>query len=180
MGKGDRRGKGKKQTAKARFEVIATPAASNADFAPSVEPMERHKAIRPTPERIERGTWAKMPDDASRTAPMVDLASDMIGALYASRQITSGQHDAARLFQAVLDDYLSEFGVPGYRSCLAGGVGGQDNSDGDVEAFKRHRAMQHKLGATRYLYLRSELAKGADRKPASVEMLRRALDAINA
>jgi hypothetical protein len=168
---------------RARFAALAaqaTPTADNTDFAPSGPPIKREGPIRPTPERMAHGTWAAMPDDARDVAPMIDLAQDMIGALYASKQITSAQHDAARLFQTVLGDYLAEFAVPGYRSCLAGGTGGVDNSDGDPEAFRAHRAMQKKLGVTRYWYLRTECEKGPDRRPQSVELLGRALDAINA
>ena len=55
-----------------------------------------------------QGKWAKPQGLDKRSQPMVDLASDMIGALYQSKQINTSQEQAARTFQELLQPDRSD------------------------------------------------------------------------
>ena len=175
MGKHNRRRNRKARRAEGMD--AATPVTASTDLQAISAPEPRNAPVRVTPQRFSRGIWAD--SNLGRDSPMMDLAPDMIGRLYATRQITSAQHDAARLFSEILDAWLVELALPGYRSCLAGGSGGYDGGDGNPEAARAHDRMKSKLGSVCYLYIRSELEKPADREPASLKMLRLALDKIN-
>lgn len=173
MSKADRLRRLKRKRESREKPVPEKPAVAETRPRPSVS---RDRSIRPTPERMRHGNWQ---EPSSHDAPAFDAGSDMIGALYASEQITPGQHDAARLFQSVVAAWIGELGTSGYRSCLDISVGGYDSGDGDPSVKAAHDALKAKLGAVRYLYLRSEVDKPADRSPADIETLRTALDAIN-
>jgi hypothetical protein len=133
---------------------------------------------RPTPERMARGIWIT-PERNPDENITIDRAVDMIGLLFATGQIDYAQHAAARQFQEILESWLAELSLVGFRSCLAGGVGGYDNSDGDPAAARAHDAMMRRLGSVRYWYLRSEIDKGPDGRMPDLAILRRALDAYN-
>ena len=95
----------------------------------------KRKSNKPTPERQSRGVWVK----GKEYQPDVDRASDMAGVLYHKREINQAQLEAARAFQEVRAAYVAEIGTFGYKSCLAGGFGGHDESDGNPEVFKAYR-----------------------------------------
>lgn len=134
---------------------------------------------RPTPERLSQGRWATPQGMGKDMQPMVDLASDMIGALYQSKQITTSQEQAARLFQELRAGYLSELEVAGYKSCLAGGVRGYDGGDGNVEAIKAYRSLESRIGRIKTACLILECDRGQHERPINLEVLRRSLDAVS-
>lgn len=136
-----------------------------------------HHTARPTPERWARGIWAEAAGAGKEARPLVDLASDMVGRLYATKQITSAQHDAARMFQELRQGYLKELGARGFKSCLAGGVGGYDATDGDVAAVRAYRSMERKIGSAHCAVLMFDLEQ-INGTPRSIDRLRLALDAI--
>jgi hypothetical protein len=161
---------GKKRNKKAKANQ--TKWKSVAEVKSAVDAVDIAVIERPTPERMARGIWSI----GTKHAPVIDLACDMIGELYATNQITYAQHEAARMFQDVVSDYMADLALPGFRSCLAEGFGGYDSGDGDVEAARKYKALQLKCGAVRFIYLRSETDKPAGARPADIETLRRALD----
>jgi hypothetical protein len=162
MGK---RRKHKAKTNQAKWKAVA-------DVAKAAESVDVAVIERPTPERMARGIWSI----GTKTAPVIDLACDMIGELYATNQITYSQHEAARMFQDVIADYMADLALPGFRSCLAEGFGGYDSGDGDIEAARRYTALQRRCGSVRFIFLRSETDKPAGSKPGNIEALRKALD----
>jgi len=135
-------------------------------------------STRPTPQRLAQGKWATPQGAGKSQQPMVDLASDMIGALYEAKKISIAQEQAARLFQQLRDAYLAEFDLSGFKSCLAGGVSGYDDSDGNPEAKKAYEDLEKRIGMVKTAILEIECAKGPDRKPNDLIALHRALDAV--
>lgn len=133
---------------------------------------------RPTPERRARGVWQEPTGKDADNHMLRDLAEDMIGRLYIERALTYAQFEAARSFQALVRAFQDELGVSGYRSCLADGGGGYDGSDGKPEVVAAYRAMQRRIGAVRFYFLRSECDKGPERHPGNLAALRVALDAF--
>jgi len=134
---------------------------------------------RPTPERMARGIWIT-PDRNADEHITIDRACDMIGRLFATGQIDYAQHVAARQFQEITDAGIAELGCTGYRSCLAGGIGGHDGGDGNAVAWRAYDAMKRRLGAVRFAFLRTETEKPHDARPADLVALRNALDKFNA
>lgn len=133
---------------------------------------------RPTPERRARGIWIEPTGKDADDHMIRDAAVDMIGKLFAMNRITYAQYEAARTFQAIVAAFQQELGVSGYRSCLADHTGGYDGSDGNPEVIAAYRAMQRRIGVTRFLLLRTECDKGPDQKPGNLDVLRKALDAF--
>jgi len=179
MGKIDRR---KARARERRDKAAKAGNAATEMFRAAARPAReaiRAAVERPTPERAERGTWIEPKGPARQWMPVRDEAVDMIGALYVGGSISAGQRDAARVFQGIVADWLAELGVAGYRSCLDDTGGGYDAGDGNPDAIRRHDEMRARLGTVRYLFLRSEVEKPADCRPADLDLLRRALDAVN-
>lgn len=135
----------------------------------------KRQSNKPTKERQMRGVWAKGKDEQ----PDVDLAADMAGALYHRREITEAQLEAARSFQEIRAAYVAELGVAGYKSCLAGGVGGHDEGDGNPEVFKAYRHITRRLSRPQVRVLEVGLEMAPDQAGSlTVWKLRDALDAI--
>ena len=133
---------------------------------------------RPTWERLQHGCWAEPSGMGKDMQPIVDLASDMIGELYQGRQITTAQEQAARTFQEVRAAWLAELDLAGFKSCLAGGVGGYDGGDGNPEAKAAYQAIERRIGMVKTAILEIECAKLAGAKPNCLIALRRALDVM--
>jgi len=139
--------------------------------------VSKRQSMKPTPERKARGVWV----DGKDAQPDVDLAEDLAGTLFHARQISDRQLEAARQFQEIRAAYIAEFAVPGYKSCLAGGVGGHDEGDGNPEAFRAYRKITKPLNREQL----TALERGLDLSPCdagrvTVWKLRDALDAISA
>jgi len=135
----------------------------------------KRQSMKPTAERRAHGVWVEGKADQ----PDVDMASDMAGSLFHRREITEQQLEAARAFQEVRAAYVAELGVAGYKSCLAGGVGGHDEGDGNPEVFKAYRHITRKLSKPQIRVLEV----GLDMPPEQVGSLtvwklRDAIDAI--
>lgn len=133
---------------------------------------------RPTWERLQHGCWAEPSGMGKDMQPIVDLASDMIGELYQGRQITTAQEQAARTFQEVRAAWVAELDLAGFKSCLAGGVGGYDGGDGNPEAKAAYQAIERRIGMVKTAILEIECAKLAGAKPNDLIALRRALDVM--
>ena len=129
---------------------------------------------RPTPERLQRGTWAEPQGMGKDMQPTVDLTADMIGIMYEHKMISTSQEQAARLFQELRAAYLAELGTSGYGSCLADNQQGYDGSDGNPAVIAEYRALERKIGRikTACLVLMTE------GKRVDLTALRRALDAV--
>lgn len=145
-----------------------------APVAKPVNPVDVQEIERPTPERMRRGIWAI----GTRKAPVIDLASDMIGELFATEQITSSHHEAARLFQEIVAAYQADLGLRSYRSCLDDSTGGHDAGDGDPRAVQRYDDLKRRLGPVRFVYLRSELDKPAGAICRDLDVLKKSLDRL--
>lgn len=133
---------------------------------------------RPTAERLRQGTWAEPSGMGKDMQPIVDLASDMIGQLFQTRQINAAQEQAARTFQEARAAWLAEFELAGFKSCLAGGQAGYDASEGNPEAKANYQAIEKRIGMVKTAILEIECEKLAGAKPNSLIALRRALDAM--
>ena len=134
---------------------------------------------RPTPERRARGVWQEPTGKDASDHMLRDLAPDMIGRLYTQRALNLQQHDAARDFQSIVAAFQAELGLGGYRSCLADDGGGYDAGDGNPAVFAAYEGMKRRLGAVRFMFLRSECDKGPERNPGNLALLRNALDAFS-
>lgn len=145
----------------------------------ATRPRKPTQTARPTPERQARGKWQAPTGQGSHMHPVVDLASDLIGALYQARQISTSQEQAARTFQKLRDDYLREIGTKGFTSCLADNSGGYDNGDGDPTVIAAYRGLVDRIGRVKTASLIVECDKGPEQAVSSLVALRRALDAVN-
>ncbi len=113
------------------------------------------------------------------TSAAVDrTGGDMLGELFIAGQIEKHHYDAGRNFQQLVAAFMADLGIGGYRSCLDISGGGYDASDGNVSVAQEYERTKRRLGAVRFLYLRTELAKPVGAKCNSVEMLRKALDSL--
>ena len=132
------------------------------------------ETARPTPERLERGTWAEPQGMGKDMQPTVDLTADLIGELYHAGKLNPSQEQAARLFQELRAAYLAELGTSGYGSCLADNQQGYDGSDGNPAVIAEYRALERKIGRikTACLVLMTE------GKRVDLTALRRALDEV--
>jgi hypothetical protein len=159
--------------------------------APQPAPHEAHEAglrvihkprdtNKPTTERRARGVWADPKRADAKTAAPVDLASDMIGALYMAKKLTTSQEQAARAWQGLREGYVSELGVSGYKSCLAGSSAGHDDSDGNPEAVKAYRSIEKRIGRIASACLIRETEKLSGDKPYDLNVLRNALNVVAA
>ena len=110
---------------------------------------------------------------------MVDLASDMIGELLQAGDITPTQEQAARDFHGLYTANLADLGLSGYRSCLAGGIAGHDESDGDEKAVAAYNALRKRIGSVKTALLIHETGKMAGERPNDLAALRIALDWVN-
>ena len=136
------------------------------------------QTTRPTPERMALGKWIKPQGADKRSQPMVDTASDMIGRLYEQGQLTASQEQSARTFQELWAAYRSELGVSEYRSCLAGGVGAHDESDGRPEVYAAWYGLCDKIGRVSVAAIKMHVERGADEKPINLPALKSALDRV--
>ncbi|MEY1555315.1 hypothetical protein AB3Y40_06735 [Yoonia sp. R2331] len=109
---------------------------------------------------------------------MIDLAYDMIGRLGAEGKLTAQQVESARVFQERRALYVAELEVPGFKSCLAGGSGGYDGSDGNPEAVQAYNVMVERIGRISTACLVIECGKLTEQRPASLDALRNALNVL--
>lgn len=141
-------------------------------------PPTSRRAVRPTAQRMAQGKWAEPQGALQSQQPMVDLASDMIGALYQGRKITNTQEQAARLFQELRAGYLAEIGTRGYRSCLADNQSGFDGGDGNVEVVQAYRSLEGRIGRVCVTALVLEVDKRPDQRPHDLGVLKNALNVV--
>lgn len=153
--------------------VIITPSRDPVYIA-TIETVDN----RPTSERRARGIWLEPSGKDADDHMLIDRACDMIGRLYAQHAITYAQFEAARTFQDIVAAFHAELGIAGYRSCLADNAGGYDGSDGNPDTIRAYDAMKRRLGAVRFLFLRTECDKPSERHPGNLAALRIALDAM--
>ena len=137
----------------------------------------RERAVRPTPERMARGTWAEAKGVVKSLQSITDLAHDVVGQLHCAKQITDRQEQAARSYQELRARFLEELPeVTGYKSCLAGGSGGYDASDGNAATIRDIRALERSVGMIGSSELHHVCAM--DNPPRNLSILRQALDAV--
>jgi len=128
---------------------------------------------RPTKERLARGRWHV----ASKEAPAVDIAADMVGQLRAAQKITQAQEQAARAWQELRRAYLAELPeISGYRSCIDPSVPGYDDGDGDPVVIGQYRKIERALGqqGRRIMLWVCE----HDERPYDLRLLRWALNVV--
>ena len=131
--------------------------------------------LAPT-EAGRKGARPQGPD--KRSQPMVDLASDMIGQLYQSKQISTAQEQAARTFQELWAAYRSEIGAAEYRSCLAGGVGAHDDSDGNPAVCAAWNSLCNRIGRVSVAAIKMNVERQAGEKAINLPALKSALDRV--
>ncbi len=137
----------------------------------------RGEAIRPTDERLAKGTWAEPVGSVKSQQPIVALDSDMVGQLHCKKQITDAQEQAARSYQETYVAYFAELPeIVGFKSCLAGGSGGHDESDGDPAIFRAMRKMERRVGMIGSAELFRVCISGD--RPSNIQILRNALDKV--
>lgn len=137
--------------------------------------IERGTAERPTAERLKRGTFAFPTGTFKDQRAIVALDTDVIGRLFVAELINSRQEQAARHFEQVRAAYLVDYGVAGFKSCLAGGVASHDSSDGDPAARHAYFALEAKLSKLE----RVSLILVCEGRQPSLEYLRSGCDAIS-
>lgn len=172
MGKGDKKHKRRRQQAKQQMQAVV---AGNA--AQPTSQATDGKAERPTAERMARGYWSEPQGMGKHDRPFVDLHSDMVGRLFAGDMITTAQEQAARHWQQIRARYIEELpDVSGFKSCIAGGVGAYDASDGNPETIAEYRQLERRLSRVQ----RAEVLRVCEdgNKPRSLDLLRGALDVI--
>ena len=139
----------------------------------------RERAVRPTPERMARGTWAEATGAAKSQQPIIDLAHDRVGQLHCEKQITDAQEQTARAYQELHARYIDELPeISGYKSCLAGGSGGYDAGDGNAAVIAEYRRICRKAGMIGERELYNVCVMGD--RPRNIMILRRALDDVSA
>jgi len=164
----------KRRRKRARI-IEQVPKQQKAYIAPESRP-----TARPTPERMSKGQWS-MPSKADRnTQPIMDMASDMIGALFHQNKITSAQEQAARMFSEVYAAYKSEIGVREFKSFLAGGASGHDGGDGNPAVYAQYYAIRERVGRVKIAVLQIECDKTCEQSPVDLGALRNALDCLSA
>lgn len=135
------------------------------------------QAARPTPERMARGVWTEPKGMGKNEIPVTDVTSDMVGLLLHCRQITGGQEQAARTFQAARLAYMAELPeISSFKSCLHNEVPGFDDGDGDAQVIERYRDIERAVGING----RRELLHVCEenQRPRKLDVLRLALDVI--
>lgn len=154
--------------------------AAQAGYTPQTvtRPHAGKETARPTPERKRRGVWIEPNGAGKSMQPTIDTANDMIGMLHYAKCINSSQEQAARLFMGLWAGYQAELEIASYKSCLAGGISGHDDGDGDIAAIRAYRSLTDKIGRVKTAALQIETVKGPMDKPVSIMVLRRALDAV--
>jgi len=175
MGKGDRKHKRRRQREKEQMRGFMAESTSTAPQAAS-QPTDG-KAERPTAERLAHGCWSEPQGMGKHERPFVDLHSDMVGLLFEGGMITTSQEQAARHLQQVRARYLEELpDISGYKSCIAGGVAGHDDSDGDPQTIAEYRQLERRLSRDQ----RAEVLRVCEEgnKPRSIDLLRGALNVI--
>ena len=157
---------------KARTQATAPTRATQGE----VVPITRKDSTKPTAQRLARGSWIS--PDKREGGPYVDAASDMIGRLYVERQLNASQEQAARQFLELREGYLSELGVSGYKSCLAGSSSSFDAGDGNEAVIKAYRSLEERIGRVKTALLQIETDKLADQRPNDLEALKNALNCV--
>lgn len=167
--------KRRKRAIKAKGRVSPSGKADHTTLAATV--IQDRQSNRPTPERMSRGKWAEPQGPKKSDQPIVDTQADMIAVLHAQGQISDGQEQAARHFQALRTAYLAELpDVKGYRSCIDPSVPGFDDGDGDPAVIAEYRGLERKLS---YPQRRELLAVcESDQMRCNNEILRQALDVV--
>lgn len=151
-----------------------TPERSGAQTI-ALRAVSKRQSMKPTAERRAHGVWVEGKD----AQPDVDMASDMAGALFHARQISDRHLEAARAFQEVRAPYLAEYELAGFKSCLAGGVGGYDGGDGNIQAKQAYEHFIRNLAPCQVRVLEVGLYMEPDQAGSlTVWKLRDALDAI--
>ena len=169
-----------KAAARRKKKAAQVQQSPQAATVPEAAPMatSARETTRPTPERMALGKWIKPQGADKRSQPMVDVASDMIGRLYERGQLTASQEQSARTFQDLWAAYRSELGVSEYRSCLAGGVGAHDESDGRPEVYAAWYSLCDKIGRVSVAVIKMNVERQAGERPINLDALKSALDRV--
>lgn len=173
-----------KKARKASQVALAGGGSQNQQMAPTrpayqADGVSRGEAIRPTSERMGKGTWAEPTGTAKSQQPIIDLAHDRVGLLHCEKQITDAQEQTARAYQELHARYMDELPeVSGYKSCLAGGSGGYDAGDGNAAVIAEYRRICRKAGMIGERELYNVCVMGD--RPRNIMILRRALDDVSA
>lgn len=138
------------------------------------QPAPRDEAVRPTPQRMARGSWTNPTGMDKHERPMHDAASDEIGRLWCAGKITDEQEQTARDVQAAWDDYRAELGVNMGRSCLDIGLAGYDAGDGNPAVIRRWKALTGRLNSWQHGALMHTVCM--DHVAKNVPLLRDALN----
>jgi len=175
MGKGDKKHKRRRQQAK---QQLRGQAGADRKDAPQTAAQPRTgKAVRPTPERMARGTWTKPHGMGKDEIAVTDLCADMVAYLYLEGAITKGQEQAARTWQEIRARYEAELpDISGYKSCIDGSVPGYDDGDGDPDIIEEYRAIERAMTIRQ----RREVLRVClqDERPAKIAVLRDGLNVI--
>lgn len=169
------RRKERRKAAQAQAGIVGQRRAGGAPVAATAPTQE---AERPTAQRLARGNWRMPTGMGKHDAPAVDTSADMIGQLHDAGQITGGQEQAARHWQALRARYVAELpDVATFKSCIAGSVPGYDDGDGDPVAIEEYRRVERRMTRQQ----RSEVLHVCEEghKPRNLEWLRSALDVVS-
>ena len=140
------------------------------------QPEERITAVRPTPERQRHGVWLDLTGPGKNDRAAVDLASDQIGWLYHTKQITSSQEQTARNVQDAWAAYSAELNLSTGRSCLDIGPVGYQGDDGNPHVIKAWRDLTRRLNSWQYGALIHTACQ--DNPPGNIRLLRDALNIL--
>lgn len=174
--KSSKRRRARKQAAQSHVAVHATANDAKATHAPD-QATDNRKATRPTGERMARGRWRLPQGMGKHDQPVIDTSADIIGQMHDAGQISNGQEQAARHWQALRAAYIAEFpDVSGFKSCLAGNVPGFDDGDGDEQVIREYRNLEARLSRTQRIEVLHVCEDGY--RPRDIAILRGALNVV--
>ena len=169
MGKGSKARRKPKHRNKATQHALGTTATGPTPDAPS-------RAVRPPPERAQHGKVILPFGVGKGDRPATVEGGDMVAKIYENGDISYTQEQAARSFEQLHADYVSDLGISTGRSCLDIGPVGHDEGEGNPEVAARYKKIVRALGMQRDAELR--LVVLGSRKPRSLPMLRDALNVV--
>lgn len=141
---------------------------------PPVQMAPRVEAIRPTAERLRKGSFRMPTGPERKSLPAVDEAHDTVAKLHRAGLISDDQEQAARDWADLKAAIRAELGVSQGRSCLDMTPAGHDNDEGDPDLMGRWLRIEAELGSWKTGALDWTIVLG--HPPGNLSLFRVALD----
>ena len=145
---------------------------------PPVQMMPRAEAIRPTVERLRKGSFRMPTGPERKSLPAVDEAHDAVAKLHRAGLISDEQEQAARDWADLKAAIRAELGVSQGRSCLDMSPVVHDNDEGNPDLMQRWLRIEAELGSFKTGALDWTCILG--HRPANLDLFRVSLDLFRA